>query len=92
MAPQRCKSSSGPVWVARDASTTALYSAEFLSGLNKILYNCSATGSGQTPEPSAWAHWVIWAATCFFFSRATRAWAMISALALRKRPLPARRK
>ena len=31
--------SSGPIRVARDASTTALYSGAFLSGLNRILYN-----------------------------------------------------
>ncbi len=92
MAPACCNNSSGAVWVARAASTTALYSGAFLSGLNRILYSCSLMGSGQVPAPRSVAHWVIWAATSFFFSMAARAWAMTSADALRKRPLPARRK
>ena len=37
IAPAFWSNARGAKWVARDASTTALYSAAFLSGLNKIL-------------------------------------------------------
>ena len=40
-----CSRSSGAVCVAREASTTALYSGAFLSGLNRILYSCSRIGA-----------------------------------------------
>ncbi|EWS63406.1 hypothetical protein Y695_03362 [Hydrogenophaga sp. T4] len=37
MAPAFCSRVSGAVWLLRAASTTALYSGAFLSGLNRIL-------------------------------------------------------
>ena len=40
------------VCVARAASTTALYSGAFLSGLNRILNSCSRTGAGHSPAAS----------------------------------------
>ena len=84
MAPLRCNKSKGAVRVAREASTTALYSGAFLSGLNKILYNCSRTGWGQMPSANSCAHCAISATMAFFFSIATSACAITSAEALRK--------
>ncbi len=92
MAPAFCSRSSGASCEAREASTTALYSAAFLSGLNRILKSCSRIGGGQMPADSSPAQASICACTARFFSMAASACCTISAGALRKRPLPARRK
>ena len=82
-----------PCCVAREASTTALYSGAFLSGLNRMRYSCSRIGAGQLAGGQlARPRRRSAACTCFFFSIAASACCTISAGALRKRPLPARRK
>ena len=92
MAPALISNSSGPRRVAREASTTALYSAAFLSGLNRILYSCSRMACGHSPRLNSSTQACVCSAICFFFSIAAKASAMISAGAFLKRPLPARRK
>ena len=50
--PAAASRSSGERCACRDASTTALVSGAFLSGLNRILYSCSRIGAGQARRQS----------------------------------------
>ena len=91
-APAAVNKSSGARCARRDASTTALYSAAFLSGLNRILYSCSRTGTGHWPATSSAAQASICVATSFLRSMPSSAALTISSGAFLKLPLPMRRK
>ena len=92
MAPAARSRSSGARCARRAASTTALYSVAFLSGLNRMRYSCARIGSAQRPSISSAAQASTWAACAFLRSMASSAACTVSRLAFWNTPLPTRLK